>query len=138
MGRLYGPTGKFYGCGRELTGEPGRGLARRGKYGPGGELGGLDGRGRELYRPASGLGGPARGGELRRLDGRGRELCGLTGRLGGFRVRMRLGTVRERLGRVLRVIMRLRRTRGRKGKALRGRVRLGRAHKRARRPERAL
>jgi hypothetical protein len=61
VGRLYGPTGKFYGCGRELIGEPGRGLARRGEYGPGRELGGLDGPGRELYKPARGLGGPARG-----------------------------------------------------------------------------
>jgi hypothetical protein len=53
MGRLYGPagecTGKFYRYRRKFTGEPGKGLARRGEYGPGGELGRLDGRGRELY-----------------------------------------------------------------------------------------
>jgi hypothetical protein len=75
IGRLYGPTGRFYRRGRE----PGRGFARGGgRYGLGGELGGLDGRGRELYRPAGELGGPARGGELSRGLTRGGE--------GGYRL----------------------------------------------------
>jgi hypothetical protein len=59
VGRLYAPAGKFYRYRRELTG----GL-NRGK----GEL----------------LGGLVRGGELGGSNGRGRELYGLTGRLGGF------------------------------------------------------
>ena len=97
VGRLYGPAGEytreFYGCGRGFTGEPSGGLTRRGEYGPGGELGGLDGRGRELYKPVRGLGGPARGRVLigRRTNGGGlsrglvrggelgRELYGLAG-----------------------------------------------------------
>jgi len=70
VGGLYRPTGEFYGRRRGLAREPGRGLIRRGEYGPGGELGGelggFDGWWRELERPARELGGPARGGELSR------------------------------------------------------------------------
>jgi hypothetical protein len=58
VGRLYGPARKFYGRRRELTREPSRGLARGGgRYGPGRELGRLNGRGGELYGPAGRLGG---------------------------------------------------------------------------------
>lgn len=75
MGRLYEPAGEY-------TGEPGKGLARRGEYGLAGEFRGLCERKGELTgEPGRGLTG---GRELGRLDGRGRELYELTGWLRGF------------------------------------------------------